>query len=335
MAPGDCAWFPALSPRFSAPGPVVCNHAPTDPAPVQPNAAASRQPPPSTTRPRRLGQAVPNGGAWKRLNVPIDHLIHPAASRVLASTGASAQRPAVLQVPLATPLDESGTSSPTIYPAASRVLASTGASAQRPAVLQVPLATPLDESGTSSPTIYPAASRVLASTGASAQRPAASQVPLAALLEESVPLYHLPDPHCLPYRSSRGTSSPPPRAATAASSGSNLRKPLASRGGHRPEETAPPLPSSLAARPPLPSTSLSVKGPRPRTPRRDPIVGGIRPGHAGLPDLGCAAPRRRSHPRERLAGAGPPSCRSDVALWQLQAAEACGGTVRRSRAEAR
>ena len=183
--------------------------------------------------------------------------------------------------------------------------------------------------------IYPAASRVLASTGASAQRPAASQVPLAALLEESVPLYHLPDPHCLPYRSSRGTSSPPPRAATAASSGSNLRKPLASRGGHRPEETAPPLPSSLAARPPLPSTSLSVKGPRPRTPRRDPIVGGIRPGHAGLPDLGCAAPRRRSHPRERLAGAGPPSCRSDVALWQLQAAEACGGTVRRSRAEAR
>ena len=113
------------------------------------------------------------------------------------------------------------------------------------------------------------------------------------------------------------------------------RKPLASRGGHRPEETAPPLPSSLAARPPLPSTSLSVKGPRPRTPRRDPIVGGIRPGHAGLPDLGCAAPRRRSHPRERLAGAGPPSCRSDVALWQLQAAEACGGTVRRSRAEAR
>jgi len=70
--------------------------------------------------------------------------------------------------------------------------------------------------------IYPAASRVLASTGASAQRPAASQVPLAALLEESVPLYHLPDPHCLPYRSSRGTSSPPPRAATAASSGSNL-----------------------------------------------------------------------------------------------------------------
>ena len=100
-------------------------------------------------------------------------------------------------------------------------------------------------------------SRVLASTGASAQRPAASQVPLAALLEESVPLYHLPDPHCLPYRSSRGTSSPPPRAATAASSGSNLRKPLASRGGHRPEETAPPLPSSLAARPPLPSTPLS------------------------------------------------------------------------------
>ena len=183
--------------------------------------------------------------------------------------------------------------------------------------------------------IYPAASRVLASTGASAQRPAASQVPLAALLEESVPLYHLPDPHCLPYRSSRGTSSPPPRAATAASSGSNLRKPLASRGGHRPEETAPPLPSSLAARPPLPSTSLSVKGPRPRTPRRDPIVGGIRPGHAGLPDSGCAAPRRRGHPRERLAGAGPPSCRSDVALWQLQAAEACGGTVRRSRAEAR
>ena len=259
VAPGDCAWFPALSPRFSAPGPVVCNHAPTDPAPVQPNAAASRQPPPSTTRPRRLGQAVPNGGAWKRLNVPIDHLIHPAASRVLASTGASAQRPA------------------------------------------------------------------------------ASQVPLAALLEESVPLYHLPDPHCLPYRSSRGTSSPPPRAATAASPGYNLRprKPLASRGGHRPEETAPPLPSSLAARPPLPSTSLSVKGPRPRTPRRDPIVGGIRPGHAGLPDLGCAAPRRRSHPRERLAGAGPPSCRSDVALWQLQAAEACGGTVRRSRAEAR
>ena len=257
VAPGDCAWFPALSPRFSAPGPVVCNHAPTDPAPVQPNAAASRQPPPSTTRPRRLGQAVPNGGAWKRLNVPIDHLIHPAASRVLASTGASAQRPA------------------------------------------------------------------------------ASQVPLAALLEESVPLYHLPDPHCLPYRSSRGTSSPPPRAATAASSGSNLRKPLASRGGHRPEETAPPLPSSLAARPPLPSTSLSVKGPRPRTPRRDPIVGGIRPGHAGLPDSGCAAPRRRGHPRERLAGAGPPSCRSDVALWQLQAAEACGGTVRRSRAEAR
>ena len=296
VAPGDCAWFPALSPRFSAPGPVVCNHAPTDPAPVQPNAAASRQPPPSTTRPRRLGQAVPNGGAWKRLNAPIDHLIHPAASRVLASTGASAQRPAALQVP----------------PAAQ-----------------------LDESGTSSSTIYPAASRVLASTGASAQRPAASQVPLAALLEESVPLYHLPDPHCLPYRSSRGTSSPPPRAATAASSGSNLRKPLASRGGHRPEETAPPLPSSLAARPPLPSTSLSVKGPRPRTPRRDPIVGGIRPGHAGLPDLGCAAPRRRSHPRERLAGAGPPSCRSDVALWQLQAAEACGGTVRRSRAEAR
>ena len=144
VAPGDCVWSPALPPRFSAPASVVCNHAPTDPAPVQPNAAASRQPPPSTTRPRRLGQAVPNGGAWKRLNVPIDHLIYPAASRVLASTGASAQRPA------------------------------------------------------------------------------ASQVPLAALLEESVPLYHLPDPHCLPYRSSRGTSSPPPRAATAASSGSNL-----------------------------------------------------------------------------------------------------------------
>lgn len=145
VTPGDCAWSPALPPRFPAPASVVCNHAPTDPAPVQPNAAASRQPPPSTTRPRRLGQAVPNGGAWKRLNVPIDHLIHPAASRVLASTGASAQRPAT------------------------------------------------------------------------------SQVPLAALLEESVPLYHLPDPHCLPYRSSRGTSSPPPRAATAASSGSNLR----------------------------------------------------------------------------------------------------------------
>ena len=59
------------------------------------------------------------------------------------------------------------------------------------------------------------------------------------------------------YQSSRGPSSPPPRAAAAASSGSNLRKPLASRGGHRPEETAPPLPSSLAARPPLPSTPLS------------------------------------------------------------------------------
>ena len=153
VTPGDCAWSPALPPRFPAPASVVCNHAPTDTAPVQPNAAASRQPPPSTTRPRRLGQAVPNGGAWKRLNVPIDHLIHPAASRVLASTGASAQRPAVLQVPLATPLDESGTSSPTIYPAASRVLASTGASAQCPAVLQVPLALPLDESGTSSSTI--------------------------------------------------------------------------------------------------------------------------------------------------------------------------------------
>ena len=107
VAPGDCVWSPALPPRFSAPASVVCNHAPTDTAPVQPNAAASRQPPPSTTRPRRLGQAVPNGGAWKRLNVPIDHLIHPAASRVLASTGASAQRPAALQVLLAALLEES------------------------------------------------------------------------------------------------------------------------------------------------------------------------------------------------------------------------------------
>ena len=91
--------------------------------------------------------------AGRERNVLIDHLIYPAASRVLASTGASAQRPAALQVPPAAQLDESGTSSSTIYPAASRVLASTGASAQRPVVLQVPLATPLEESSTSSSTI--------------------------------------------------------------------------------------------------------------------------------------------------------------------------------------
>ena len=56
---------------------------------------------------------------WKELNILIDQ--YPAASRVLASTGASAQRPASLQVPLAAPSEESSAASLSSCPSSTTI----------------------------------------------------------------------------------------------------------------------------------------------------------------------------------------------------------------------
>ena len=84
VATGDCAWFPALPPRFPAPASVVCNHAPTDPAPVQPNAAASRQPPPSSARPTTCGPSDPSEYDWESSHARVPcRRHHPSCRRLL------------------------------------------------------------------------------------------------------------------------------------------------------------------------------------------------------------------------------------------------------------